>query len=288
MSGRRGNTARWLAVVFGVLALLVVLLVVVTGPYLMAARALRVNHVAAGPAPQGAVPVNVVGDEGAALAAWTFRAQPCHQPPCATPGSAVVLVHGLNSSRAALGDRINAYRRAGFMVVAYDQRGQGDSTGHNTAGQSELVDAQRVVAFTAEQPGVDPHRIGIDGLSFGGMVSVLAAAGDQDIAAVVVESPAPSAEALAGGGWAARFGLRLHGIDAGPLDAVTAAAQLRGRPVRAVVGAEENPATATAIATAAGGSLWIAPGGHTEAAAVDPTGYRRKVVAFMAAALARA
>jgi alpha-beta hydrolase superfamily lysophospholipase len=186
-----------------------------------------------------------------------------------------------------MGDRITAYRAAGFTVVAYDQRGQGDSSGHNTAGQSELLDARRVVAYTAEQDGVDASRIGIDGLSFGGMVSVLAAAGDAQIAAVVVESPASSAEALAGGGWPARFGLRLHGIDAGPLDAVAAASQLRGRPVRTVVGVDENPTTAKAIAAAAGGSVWIAPGGHTEAAAVDPSGYRRKVVAFMAAALAR-
>jgi pimeloyl-ACP methyl ester carboxylesterase len=278
-------------VVFGVLALVMVLLVVVAGPYLMAARALRVNHVATGSPPPGAVSVTIPGDAGAQLAAWVFPAQPCRfgaDSPCARAGSAVVLVHGLNSSRSAMGDRIAAYRAAGFTVVAYDQRGQGDSTGHNTAGQSELLDAREVVAFTAEQAGVAANRIGIDGLSFGGMVSVLAAAGDDQIAAVVAESPAPSAVALAGGGWPARFGLRLHGIDAGPLDAVAAATQLRDRPVRTVVGVEENPATAEAIATAARGTTWIAPGGHTEAAAVDPVGYRRKVVAFMVAALAHA
>ena len=189
---------------------------------------------------------------------------------CASPGSAVVLIHGLNSSREVMRERIQVYHDAGFAVLAYDQRGQGDSNGHNTAGQSEMVDAQRAVAFAATQPGVDAERIGVDGLSFGGMVTVLAAAGEPEIAAVVVESPASSALALAGGGWVGRLGLRLHGVDPGPLDATVAAADLTDRPVRVVVGQEEYTGTARAIAANAHGSLWIAPGGHTEAPSADP------------------
>jgi len=253
--------------------------------YFTAARALRVNHVAVGPTPTGATDVTFEGTDGATLAGWWMPAAVCQAPPCAAPGSAVVLVHGLNSSREVMRERMRMYHDAGFAVLAYDQRGQGDSTGSNTAGQAEQVDARRAVAFAATRPGVDDRRIGLDGLSFGGMVSVLAAVGDDQIGAVVVESPAASGVALAGGGWPARLGLRLHGIDPTHLDAVAAAPDLVPRPVMVVVGLTEPPATARAIAAGSGGALWLAPGGHTEAPATDPTGYRHRVVGFLARAL---
>jgi uncharacterized protein len=280
---RRGGAAAALGAVLGVA--LLIGLAVAGYAYFTAARALHVNHVAVGSAPPGADSVMFAGDAQATLAAWWLPAQRCRRSPCAAPGSAVVLIHGLNSSREGMRDRIRLYQQAGFAILAYDQRGQGDSTGHNSAGQSEMVDAQRAVAFAATQPGVDAARIGVDGLSFGGMVTVLAAAADQQIAAVVVESPASSALALAGGGWIGRLGLRLHGVDPGPLDATAAAAALTDRPVRVVVGQQEYPGTARAIAANAHGSLWIAPGAHTEAPSADPRGYRLRVIDFMVRAL---
>ncbi len=74
---------------------------------------------------------------------------------------------------------------------------------------------------------------------------------------------------------------RRRGAAAG-LGAILVVALLIGL---AVVGQQEYADPARAIAGNAHGSLWIAPGGHTEAPVADPAGYRQRVVDFLIHAL---
>ncbi|WP_375422821.1 alpha/beta fold hydrolase [uncultured Friedmanniella sp.] len=108
-----------------------------------------------------------------------------------TPQPAVVLAHGFGGTKA---DSLPVGRdlaRAGYTVIAYTARGFGASGGtiHLDAPAYEGADAKRLVDFAATRPEVrstdgDPV-IGFAGASYGGALSLVAAALDPRIDAVV-------------------------------------------------------------------------------------------------------
>jgi len=120
----------------------------------------------------------LVGETGHAL----------HEVPLPLPG--VVVIHGSGDS-----DRDNVWAmtfaqeaaRAGFVTLFPDKRGSGASGGdwHTTGLDGLGDDALAGVAFLRNDARVDPGRVGLLGLSQGGVVAPLAAARSDDVAFVV-------------------------------------------------------------------------------------------------------
>jgi pimeloyl-ACP methyl ester carboxylesterase len=128
---------------------------------------------------------------------------PCHDEqlaayvywPGTTQGDApcVVMAHGYSGTREdGLPGYAEAFRDAGFVVVLFDYRHFGASTGEprqllHIARQ--LGDYRAVIGWARDLDGVDPERIVLWGSSFaGGHVLTLAAA-DARIAAVISQAP---------------------------------------------------------------------------------------------------
>src|SRR4051794_9149712 len=61
---------------------------------------------------------------------------------------------------------------AGLASLRFNFRGVGGSAGRYGEGVDEVADALGALAFIAEQPGIDPERIGLAGYSFGARVSL--------------------------------------------------------------------------------------------------------------------
>jgi dienelactone hydrolase len=105
-----------------------------------------------------------------------------------TNHAAVVAVPGAGSTRTGTLDQAAVLARHGYGVLTVDPRGQGRSGGRAMdAGWYGDRDITAAVAFLQRQPGVDPSRIGVLGLSMGGEEAIGAAAADPAIRAVVAE-----------------------------------------------------------------------------------------------------
>ncbi|MBI4617835.1 MAG: alpha/beta hydrolase [Planctomycetes bacterium] len=91
-----------------------------------------------------------------------------------------------------------ALARAGYAVLAFDDRGAGASAGDfSRAGLSDLAaDAVAAARFLATLPGVDPRRIAFAGHDEGGLVALLAAEGLRARAAEPPVSVPPAAVVL--------------------------------------------------------------------------------------------
>ena len=117
--------------------------------------------------------------DGVRLSAWYVPS---------TNRAAVVTVPGSGSNRSATLDQATVLARHGYGVLMVDPRGQGRSGGHAMdAGWYGDRDVTAAVTFLQHQPGVDPARIGVLGLSMGGEEAIGAAAATSAIRAVVAE-----------------------------------------------------------------------------------------------------
>src|SRR5256714_269458 len=108
---------------------------------------------------------------------------------------AVLLAHGFGATKDAVRPEAENLARAGFAVLTWSARGFGASTGQIglNSPDYEVKDVEQLVSWLARQPRVlldhpgDP-RVGITGASYGGGISLLAAAYDHRIDAVVAQS----------------------------------------------------------------------------------------------------
>ncbi|MEU7876113.1 CocE/NonD family hydrolase [Dactylosporangium sp. NPDC049140] len=83
----------------------------------------------------------------------------------------------------------NALANRGYVVVSYTPRGWWASGGEiDTAGPQDLADLSKVVDWTIANTAADPARIGAAGVSYGAGISLLGAAFDKRIRAVVMMS----------------------------------------------------------------------------------------------------
>lgn len=84
----------------------------------------------------------------------------------------------------------NALSNGGAVVLRYDKRGIGESTGARTEDWRALgADARAAVAFLQAQPHVDPKHIYLVGHSEGGLIAPLVAARDHAVAGIVLMAP---------------------------------------------------------------------------------------------------
>ncbi len=103
----------------------------------------------------------------------------------------VIFVHGISGKRS--GDQALSLAarliNKGFNVLLFDLRAHGDSDGDRiSGGYFERLDVLGAYDFLV-QKGVPPDRIGLLGFSMGAGVSLLAAAEEPAIRAVVADSP---------------------------------------------------------------------------------------------------
>ncbi|MFI9843012.1 alpha/beta hydrolase family protein [Nonomuraea sp. NPDC051941] len=124
----------------------------------------------------------------------------------------VVLVHGAGTGtkrNKLLGEAV-AFARQGLSVLIYDKRSEGYSLFERS--YSQLADdALGAVQTLRRQPGVDPAKVGIWGLSEGGWVAPLAASRSKDISFVIVVG-ANALQPLRQQAWAVAAGLRKAGV----------------------------------------------------------------------------
>ena len=124
--------------------------------------------------------VDLVTADGISFGAWFFR----------QPGSpqVVVVSGGHKGRRSDLLGIATALWRKGFNVVVYSYRGYaGSDRAPITMGVREVYELQAAIAFARGR--VKEARIGLLGYSMGAVVSLLGAAGEPGIEALVLDSP---------------------------------------------------------------------------------------------------
>ncbi len=117
---------------------------------------------------------------------------------------AVILCHGFGGNRTE-SQRVFVYMAralaaVGMACLRFDFRGSGDSAGEfsSVTVAHEVADLLAAVAFVESQPGVDVSRIGVMGLSLGGLVAVLGVEQLQQIRAMALWNPVADTEAAVG------------------------------------------------------------------------------------------
>ena len=103
--------------------------------------------------------------------------------------AAVLLCHGYTGVKDLyLPDNARVLNEAGYVAMAFDYKGWGQSEGVSPlrlAPHSRVSDVQAAMTFLGEQPEVDENRIGIYGTSYGGATVCWTAAIDQRAKCVV-------------------------------------------------------------------------------------------------------
>ncbi len=116
----------------------------------------------------------------------------CLHVPETTPAPGVVMCHGFTGSRTEAHLLfVKAAREmcaTGMNVLRFDFRGSGESDGEfqDMTIAGEIADAMAAVDFMREQPTVDPARIGLVGLSLGGLVAACTASRSEHVRALVL------------------------------------------------------------------------------------------------------
>ena len=124
--------------------------------------------------------VELVTADGVNFGAWYFR----------QPGSpqTVIVSGGHKGQRQNVLGIVIALWRKGFNVITYSYRGMpGSDRAPITFGINEVLELQAVIAFARKR--IPSARIGLLGYSMGAVVSLLGAAGEPGVQALVLDSP---------------------------------------------------------------------------------------------------
>lgn len=219
----------------------------------------------------------------------------------------IILSHGYGNDQREVLPLADFLQRAGFSVFTYDMRARGGSGGDAiTMGALEQLDLVAVVEYLTTRPDVAATKIGALGVSLGGATTILAAARDSRIRAVVdvcgftdIASATDTAYEHFIGLPAFPFSpitVRISEWRIGqsvsasrPIDVV---GRISPRPLLIIHGQEDAeipPAHSARLFAAAGEpkTLWLVPGaGHgMNTWEVARTEYERRVIAFFREAL---
>jgi fermentation-respiration switch protein FrsA (DUF1100 family) len=124
--------------------------------------------------------VELVTADGVAFGAWHFR-----QP--GSPQTVIVSGGHKGQRQNSLGISAALWRK-GFNVILYSYRGMpGSDRAPITFGIKEVLELQAVIAFARKR--IPNARIGLLGYSMGAVVSLLGAAGEPGVQALVLDSP---------------------------------------------------------------------------------------------------
>ena len=124
--------------------------------------------------------VDLVTADGVNFGAWHFR-----QP--GSPQTVVISGGHKGQRQGALGIAVALWRK-GFNVILYSYRGMpGSDRAPITFGIKEVLELQAAIAFARKR--IPNARIGLLGYSMGAVVSLLGAAGEPGVQALVLDSP---------------------------------------------------------------------------------------------------
>ena len=124
--------------------------------------------------------VDLVTADGINFGAWHFR-----QP--GSPQTVIISGGHKGQRQGALGIAVALWRK-GFNVVLYSYRGMpGSDRAPITFGIKEVLELQAAIAFARKR--IPNARIGLLGYSMGAVVSLLGAAGEPGVQALVLDSP---------------------------------------------------------------------------------------------------
>ena len=219
--------------------------------------------------------------------------------PHASPKGVVIGCHGHGGRKdEMLGIGTNCWR-AGYSVLLFDFRGRGESDPWpQTLISREVDDLRAAIAFARARAPEAP--LGLVGFSMGGAVSLLAAAEEPGVAAVVADSAFTSGRDVVAHGVrsvlrvppemfvlaADELAQRRHGYRFSSARPIEAVSRIAPRPVFIVHGDADTTvpvAHAHRLYEAAGEprTLWIVPGAeHCGAYFADRPEYCRRVIAF--------
>jgi dipeptidyl aminopeptidase/acylaminoacyl peptidase len=117
--------------------------------------------------------------DGLAFLIWLPESEP--------PWPAIVVLHGAGSCKENHADFARLAADFGWAVLAYDQRGHGESLGEMSP--MAVTDAIAMARQLAAREGVDASRVCVRGSSMGGFVAIHAAAVSDSIAAAIAICP---------------------------------------------------------------------------------------------------
>jgi len=124
--------------------------------------------------------VELLTADGVNFGAWLFR-----QP--GSPQTVIVSGGHKGQRQGSLGISAALWRK-GFNVILYSYRGMpGSDRAPITFGIKEVLELQAVIAFARKR--ISNARIGLLGFSMGAVVSLLGAAGEPGVQALVLDSP---------------------------------------------------------------------------------------------------
>lgn len=107
------------------------------------------------------------------------------KPPGAGPFPLIVVNHGGFEPATTMGEVCKNLTRLGCVAIASDYRGVGGSEGMRELAKGEVTDVLSAIDHAETLPFVDRKRVAMLGFSHGGCISLLAAAHDDRIKAVV-------------------------------------------------------------------------------------------------------
>ena len=117
--------------------------------------------------------------DGLAFVTWLPDTDP--------PWPSVVVIHGAGSRKENHADFARLARDFGWAVLAYDQRGHGESLGEISP--SAVNDAIAMARRLGSHEGVDAERVCVRGSSMGGFIAIHAAAVSDAIAGTIAICP---------------------------------------------------------------------------------------------------
>jgi fermentation-respiration switch protein FrsA (DUF1100 family) len=218
-----------------------------------------------------------------------------------TSKTTIVLSHGYGDDQDQMIPWADFLNRAGFSVFTYDMRERGQSGGSAvTLGAKEQTDLVAAVDYLVTRPDVDPNRIGALGVSLGASVTILAAAQDKRIGAVVDDSGFSAATNVI----STSFQKFLHvpafpfapvtvkiaewrtGASVNQVRPVDVIGSLAPRPIFIIHGTADDVVPPDNSEQNFGAAkqpkqIWWVPGaGHVEARTLDPSDYQLRVIQF--------
>lgn len=102
----------------------------------------------------------------------------------------IILCHGLGANKSDLTEFAHFLNLAGFNIFLFDFRGHGESGGKATSfGYWEQRDLKGAIDYLKGRGDLSNANYGLFGISMGGSVAILVAAGDTSIKAVAADSP---------------------------------------------------------------------------------------------------
>jgi len=231
-------------------------------------------------------------EDGLQLSGWMRTLENCR--------GGVVLVHGVAANRMLMLEQAQFLSENGWSVLLFDLRNHGSSAkAHTTYGWMERHDVAAAARFLLNAIGEDKPIVAW-GISLGAASSLMAAAIEPRINAVIAEAPYDSlsktfvlhgrlmfGEFAVPASWMlAELLAIIADFKTADVSALEAVKNCRDKPILFVVGKDDPRTTPTVVSDIAAAHkgqqrLWIAKGSHATVWFEDGEAYRKVVIEFL-------